>query len=688
MTEEKLYRFPGIKPFEVSEEKLFFGRKEDIIRLYKKTQIDNLLVLFAKSGLGKSSLLLAGFIPYLTAQDPNAAAVYIRLGNAGTAEKQKSDLCDALLRKVETAFPDADVNASILEKVGGDNRAWKLFKAIQKQNIETVYLVIDQAEEIFTYESASARALAALFSDLLSPYHPVEISCKYQELYAEYKISDDEFDFLDKPLKIKIIFAVRSDKLSLLNKLNSELPDILRECLELKPLTRSQATQAIREPARDTTLNLWSSPYEISDSALENILNFLSKNDKKPIESFQLQIICRHIENLVIENGYSLVEWEHLGDVSEILQNYYDVEIQKLPTEEDRNLAQKLIEEGLILEEESRRISLLDAVIRRNFAVSEDLLEKLEQSRLIRSEPHLDGGYLYELSHDTLIEPILRSRKKRLQVNDIHLGESRRLRKKYIFLLVAVLFLGNLVVIYWYFQYKKKDEKLEYFRVEQEKQQDAPAVKEQVQPLKEEIDRLNAELDKYMKRVQQFEQDSLKKRYTLNTSETILKKKIVAMLMQRDEKLREYDNSIKEFQKFKSSMQKIDSLVAAKLKNVELYRDVSYFENLNRAIIQPYKNFAATIFIPEKRIAKVYEDDKHNNIIIISQEIAEIESAIIDNEKALANYKYQANELSLRLNNAIYLVELADEKDFKSLKDNLLDVVKIKTANATKSNFK
>ena len=59
------YRYPGIRAFEYTDKNLFFGRKEDVKKLYTRVKAQSLVVLFAKSGIGKSSLLNAGLLPLL-----------------------------------------------------------------------------------------------------------------------------------------------------------------------------------------------------------------------------------------------------------------------------------------------------------------------------------------------------------------------------------------------------------------------------------------------------------------------------------------------------------------------------------------------------------------------------------------------------------------------------------------------
>ena len=59
------YRYPGLKPFSAEEKHIFFGREQDIDQLSKLIRIESPIVLYGKSGLGKSSLLSAGVIPQL-----------------------------------------------------------------------------------------------------------------------------------------------------------------------------------------------------------------------------------------------------------------------------------------------------------------------------------------------------------------------------------------------------------------------------------------------------------------------------------------------------------------------------------------------------------------------------------------------------------------------------------------------
>ncbi|MFT5764651.1 MAG: WD40 repeat protein, partial [Saprospiraceae bacterium] len=96
--------------------------------------------------------------------------------------------------------------------------------------------------------------------------------------------------------------------------------------------------------------------------------------------------------------------------IDNILNDYYETEIQKIGNEEEQNLARKLIEEGLIID--GSRVSVSEAGIISQYKIPVDLLNRLRESRIIRAETtHL--GKAYEVSHDTLVSPILKSYEKR-----------------------------------------------------------------------------------------------------------------------------------------------------------------------------------------------------------------------------------------------------------------------------------
>lgn len=71
---DKAYRYPGSHPFRDTEldRQLFFGRDQEREALKHLILSERLVVLFAKSGMGKTSLLNAGVFSGLRARNLRA----------------------------------------------------------------------------------------------------------------------------------------------------------------------------------------------------------------------------------------------------------------------------------------------------------------------------------------------------------------------------------------------------------------------------------------------------------------------------------------------------------------------------------------------------------------------------------------------------------------------------------------
>ena len=206
--------------------------------------------------------------------------------------------------------------------------------------------------------------------------------------------------------------------MSELHKMRFEIPTILQNRYELKPLLSQQAKDAIEKPAALEGKEFLTAPFTFAPETIEKIQSELS-NEFGEIESFQLQIICQYIERNVHKKQTEgqeniVVGLDFLGGqegIKGILKNYYNNQIALLgTTNEEQNAARKLIEEGLIVNK--RRIGVAEAVVKESYNINDDLLEKLLASRLIRPED-TRLGRTYEISHDTLVEPIMDAYHKR-----------------------------------------------------------------------------------------------------------------------------------------------------------------------------------------------------------------------------------------------------------------------------------
>jgi flagellar basal body-associated protein FliL len=421
---EKQYRYPGTRPFIEDERYLFFGRNEDIERLHRQIMVEKLIVLFGKSGLGKSSLLNAGVVPLLK-EENNFLTISMILGfaraeNISPAEffiNKLSKLIDynnLLWQKIAFEFKETWLNASI------DECFWFACKSLQLQNPEQpIIFILDQFEEVFTENTDEINRFAFLLATILHGQTPQNIKNQVIEKLKTDKtaFTKQEINILFEPIDIKFVITTRSDKLSLLNRLKNHIPQILQKTYELQPLNINQAKDALLNPANAE--GNFISPIFIYENEVENkIINYLSSNQTKQIETFQLQLICQFCENIVIKNfdknqNFGKVTINELGELSTIFTRHYDTLINEFTDKNQQLTVRRLIEENMIID--NNRVPLPDKVIISKHNISAELLQKLVNNRLLRSEPNTVGGYSYEISHDTLVEPITTSFKIRFE---------------------------------------------------------------------------------------------------------------------------------------------------------------------------------------------------------------------------------------------------------------------------------
>ncbi|HOY20545.1 MAG TPA: hypothetical protein PLC89_24760 [Haliscomenobacter sp.] len=422
------YRYPGARPFEMNQKPLFFGRENDIEDLYRLIGLEPLVVVYSKSGLGKSSLLNAGIMPKAI-EKGRYDTLRVRF-NAWQKGRKYTPLQIA-----QDSIADLCPRFPFLAKLcQGDTSLWRLIKDHQFHSNGTkgLLLVFDQFEELFTFPKEAIanfrRELAeALYSTMPEPY----VDALEQQLaLGELDATAEELNLLQTPPQLRVVMAIRSDRMHLLDQLSDYLPNILKKCYELTPLNSIQAEAAIRKPAKEVAPELSTPPFEYEQEALDNMLDFLTKQGQQRIESFQLQILCQSVEKKVQRAGQR-IQASDLGDVESVYENYYEDQLELLTQPAERHAARILIEEGLVFEEEERRISLYEGQIYRNYQLSPEALRLLVDSHLLRSEPSMQGeGYTYELSHDTLVGPVLRAKARRKEAENQRRETEERQRRE------------------------------------------------------------------------------------------------------------------------------------------------------------------------------------------------------------------------------------------------------------------
>lgn len=469
MKEFKRYRYPGPEYFRLKDQDIFFGRKLDVEKLYTKVMLHNTLVIHAESGIGKSSIVEAGLIPAIhDSHGPNYKIITYRLENyhdlnfdPGNDEDQPFLINQILYKINETnknidykflCFKYLEINTDSINTLNSQDTLWITAKKLAMHD-EKLIIVFDQFEEIQSFPDNFTfplkKSLAGLFAHYIpSPYYDIIRDVKNRInhddtlSFNEKEILVKEIEVISDSLDVKLIFVVREDKLGVMSSFSDYFPDILKNEFKLRPLELEDAKEAIKEPAMRNG-EFECDRFLITDAAIDKIINDLSDNKTQPVEAFQLQLICREIEKRIINKRQNyIVEADHLSDIKEIIQKYYEDLISELKlTKEKEFILRKILEEVFILADQKRRKLVLSDEIR---DVDPITLDKLIDNRLIRSVKHQEKTF-YELSHDNLIAPILtnyHNRKKEKERDDLR----KKNRSLAIAVFLALIFITSTII--------------------------------------------------------------------------------------------------------------------------------------------------------------------------------------------------------------------------------------------------
>jgi hypothetical protein len=396
-------RYPGAQPFSDDElsRKTFFGREREAGELANIIIASRLTVVYAKSGVGKSSLLNAGVAQRL--RDQNFLPLSVRV----------NDPQNGPLRAVLDGIRAAVDRSGVEYHPGDETSLWHFFKTVEFWKgdlLLTPVLIIDQFEEIFTLQGAGARAAFLLdLGYLVRGVAPVE--------------SEAQDGLTEKPPVLQIVLSLREDYLGFLEEASDRIPQILDNRFRLSPLSLERAAEAMTGPAAITDEALRTRPFGYHPDTIEAIIEHLSRRSTRTssqamryVEPFQLQLVCRRVEQIVAARQQTgepvTVTLAMIGGeaaLTDTLQDFYTEQVKSIGDWRTRRAIRRLCQEYLI-SPEGRRLSIEQDEIRREVDVTPDVLAQLVDRRLLRSDQRADSTY-YELSHDTLVEPILATRR-------------------------------------------------------------------------------------------------------------------------------------------------------------------------------------------------------------------------------------------------------------------------------------
>ena len=379
--------YVGMRPFEKTEQAIFFGRDRDAAQLRDKVFSSRLTVLYGISGVGKSSIQRALLIPFL--EDEEARVIYFK---EWSGENPVKALQDELIKEAaKLGVPDPGA---------GSPTTAELVRLLTMADKKTVVLILDQFEEFFTHGHAP---------EVLS-----------QELGALVRMPD---------LDVRVLLSLREEHLAALEPLKAEVANLFQSTFRLEPLTTDNAQVAIAEPVKhfgavyDVDL-MEKLKHDLRQGWQKDGLDSRPDAGEEPVDLPMLQLVCDELWKVVKNRApaqtpkgakepepplrITLSLYKQLGERSGIQEAFLR---RVMPHHRfDQWVTAKLMENLAPPDEHKIAFSAghLARLTRIRPKRVQAELQRLSdpEVRILNSHETEEGKVLYELRHDSLV-PII-----------------------------------------------------------------------------------------------------------------------------------------------------------------------------------------------------------------------------------------------------------------------------------------
>jgi WD40 repeat protein len=381
--------YVGLRPYTEAERAFFFGRERDQRVVASNLYSAPLTVFYGASGVGKSSVLLAGVLPALKLR-PRTAVVVFR-------EWHRTDFLAALKTQLLAAFPSAAV-AGVATGAPLDDIIAALSQAVRG----AVLLILDQFEEYFLY-------------------HPDTPAGDAFEAELAVAINHPRMD-------VGFLVSLREDSLSRLDRFRLRIPNLLANTIRLSHLDAPAATDAIRRPLEVfNQLSANTVPVSIEDGLVERVIAEVGTGDaahgSEGIQAAILQLVLTRIWQEEMRQGSHVLRLQTfttLGGARQVAQKHL-TEVMEQLAPDDRQLCAQFFDR-MVTPSGAKiacRMTDLQDWAQAQATRVEAVLGQLCEARVltyIAPLPGDTGNAQYEIFHDVLAPAILDWRRAYLEV--------------------------------------------------------------------------------------------------------------------------------------------------------------------------------------------------------------------------------------------------------------------------------
>ena len=379
--------YKGLQPFDEADRDYFFGREEDRCTIAANLVSAALTVVYGSSGVGKSSILQAGVIPFLRGL-PDITVVMFR----DWQDERAPETVRAGVRRLTAQAPaDAPLDDLLI--------------AAAASNGGTIAVIFDQFEDYLFYHRDTPE------------------STRFDEEFARAVNRTD--------VPASFLVALREDSLALLDRFEGRIPNVLGNFLRLNHLDSVAAGEAIRLPLAEYNRRQPGQPVRIEEELVTAVLEqvetgqvasghggrgALDARDSAPrrasIEAPFLQLV---MERLWAEDAASGVlraaTLDRLGGAGHIVEVHLTAVMDSLSSP-GRELCARCFDR--LVTPSGKKIAYTEEDLARYAgdlrSEVRPVLRRLTDSRLLRAvvpPPEERGTVRYEIFHDVLAPAVL-----------------------------------------------------------------------------------------------------------------------------------------------------------------------------------------------------------------------------------------------------------------------------------------
>ncbi len=429
--------YVGPRTFARADRGRFFGRDREARELLSLVISQRLVLFYAQSGAGKSSLINTRLAPDLE----EAGFAVLPVARVGGELPAGAAVDNAFLYNVMISLDKSSRDPGRLAHVGlGDFLA-----GLTSDDGATYYydetVALEAPGEAAPGEAVAepAPALPAAGETYAEPNYVLIID-QFEEIFTSHQGRWQEraafFEQLDAAMRadrrLWVVLSLREDYVAALDPYAPLLTDKLRARYYMERMGLDAALQAIRQPAE-----LGGRPFAegVAEELAENLslVRVPGREEPQPspyVEPVQLQVVCYQLwEQVRDKPGDKIAQSDlALGYIDQALTRFYEEALAEALAEPAAQAAgvgerglRNWFDRELLTATGIRNAVLRDEGTGRTGSLPNVMVDRLGRRYLLRSEPRA-GGVWVELVHDRFVEPIREANRAWLAQHETPLG--------------------------------------------------------------------------------------------------------------------------------------------------------------------------------------------------------------------------------------------------------------------------